>query len=183
LTRPLARFVALLLGPVVLAVAAEPATRPAYRRHEDPFAEKRWAIEVPDDWTAEDRFARRGILQFQSPDRPPLTLTVSSIAGLALPDRPETTMLDLAFPDSEPMSDPQPMRGDGWVGLFRTYQAKDQSSPKNHVGLIAMRDDALVLVTISAEEAMTPEQTKAVAGILARLTLSAGAEPATRPAR
>lgn len=172
---------ALLLVPTLLLstlLLAEPATAPAMRRYDDPTAAQRWSIEIPDDWTANDRYASRGILQFSH--RGAMTLTVSSVTGLLLPDQPEISMLDMAFPDAEPMSDPQPMRGDGWIGLFRTYQ--DRQSPRNHVGLVAMRDDALVLVTISSPQSMTAEQMDQIASILARLRVGDAAAPASRPA-
>ena len=176
------RLIPVLMVVIPLLVAAEPATQPSYRRYDNPGEAKLWSIQVPSDWKASDRFARRGILQFQSPDAPALTMTVSSVAGLVLPDKPESSMLDMAFPDAEPMTDPMPMRGDGWIGLFRTYQHK-HAAGRNHVGLVAMRDDAIVLVTVTSDERMTGPQTQAVAAIISRLRLGAETPPATQPAR
>jgi hypothetical protein len=175
------RLIAILIVTMPRLVAAEPATQPSYRRYETPGPAKLWSIEVPSDWKASDRFARRGILQFQSPDVPSVTLTVSSVAGLVLPEKPESSMLDIAFPDAEPMTDPMPMRGDGWIGLFRTYQHK-QAVGRNHVGLVAMRDDTVVLVTVTADQRMTGPQTQAVAAIISRLRLGAEPPTATQPA-
>jgi hypothetical protein len=161
----------------LLTLLAEPTTTPAYQTFHEPGGH--WSVQIPWDWTTSDRFARRGIFQFNAPAGE-LQMTISRVSGLVLPDQPESSMLDMAFPDAEPVNQPQVMRGEGWIGLSRTYVGKD--SEKTHIGLVAMREDALVLVTVSKPTAFADEDTQTIASILARLRLL-DPPPTTAPAR